>query len=346
MDLTDIIDSLALLDEEDYDEEINDWEQQKITIEKQYNIYNKDKLPEPTKLLISTVSSNCIIVPEKTKSIINIELLTKYLKEKPFKGLMYLKDTANISRKNQRNGNGNKIFYNQITLGLNHYYNPDNNINYINCIKIKLFQDGVIGIAGMKDIYSNDGKKIVNLIIDYIKNLPEKVFNVDYSLLGIYNFKNSLMNSNFSFTTPFCIDRNKLYNLLINDGYFVVYKNDSYPAVKLRYYYNESYDNNNGICKCNIKCEGKGDGVKNGDCKCITIPIFQTSSVLIFGKCEPKHIYYAYDFITKYLVDNYDNIRQISYKTKLPKKSKCTLELKPEEFDNIQCFKKYVTNTF
>lgn len=403
--ITNLITNLTLLDDSDFQDEIDDWEQQKILIEKKYNNITDDNLtiPKPTELFISTISANCRTIPIEynNRIAVNIQLLIKYLTINPFKELIHLKNAKNISRKNQTNGNGNHIFYNQITMDINPYYNPNNNINYINCIKIKLFQNGVIGISGMKDIYSNDGKKIVNILIDYIKNLPEdiyyniplldiegyqdtlieyiehklllinkninsniinKIVNIiihyikinddtiynkfDKSLLNIYNFKNSLINSDFAFTSIFCIDRNKLYKLLSDEGYFVIYKNDSYPAVKLCYYFNESYEFNNGICKCNIKCNGKGNGFVNGDCKCITIPIFQSGAVLIFGKCEPKHVFYIYDFITNYLITHYSKIKQISFKPKKIKKKILTLELKSDEFDKIQKFKEYISQQF
>ena len=406
--ISNLINNLTLLDDTDFQDELDDWEQQKILIEQQFNTNNINvDTPIPTELFISTISANCRTIPIKynNKIAINIKVLIKYLIEQPFKELIYIKDSKNISRKNQTNGCGNHIFYNQITMDINPYYDPNNNINYINCIKIKLFQNGVIGISGMKDIYSNDGKRIVNIIIDYIKSLPNNIYYIipfyemdkyqnivieyikhkilhnsninnnnislkcvnnitniiinyvkdsnkiinnkfDISLLNIYDFKNSLINSDFSFINTFCIDRNKLYNMLLNEGYFVIYKNDSYPAVKLCYYYNESYELNNGICKCNIKCNGKGDGLVNGDCKCITIPIFQSGAVLIFGKCEPKHVFYIYNFITNYLITHYPKIRQISFKPNKIKKKIITLEIKSTEFDNIQKFKEYISQQF
>ena len=332
-----LIDNLALLNEED---EMNDWEQQKYVIENQYNSNPNNIALAPTKLFISTLSANCRTIPIDCEYVhINIQLLITYLEKNPFKELIYFKNSKNTSRKNQINGSGNCIFYNQVTLNINPYYDPNKYINKITSIKIKLFQNGIIGICGMKDIYYNDGYLAINILLNYIKNLPENVYNIDNNILNIYNFKYTFTNSDFGFTSPFFIDRNKLYNLLLTDNYFVIYKNDTYQAVKLRYYYNESYIDNIGICKCNIKCAGKGDGLSNGNCKCITIPIFQSGRILINGKCEIKHITHAYNFITQYLISHHSHIKQISSGLYKLKTEKIKLEINHQMLTKILQFK-------
>jgi len=343
-DFNKLMNNLNLLDNEDFEDEMNDWEEQKIIIENNCNPIGNNSIITPTELFISTLSANCSSVPNSEDIHINIAALVEQLELNPFKELIHLKSSKNISRKNQSNGNGNCIFYNQITMNINPYYNPNNTINRVTSINIKLFQNGSIGISGMKHIHAEDGKLAIHILLDYIKNMTINIYNIDLSLLNIYNFKNSFMNSDFTFTSSFCINRNKLYDLLKNDGYFVIYKNDAYPAVKLCYYYNESYANNNGICKCNIKCCGKGDGLSNGNCKCITIPIFQSGSVLIFGKCEPTHLLYIYNFITNYLISNSSIIKQLSSKPCKYKTETVKLEIKPNELINILNFKKKILN--
>jgi len=343
-----LISNLISLDEDDYDNEMDDWEQQKIIIEKTYNpdIYNI-KI-EPTKLLISTLSFNCTSTPTRNENdneniVIDIALLIKHLEINLPKQFINFQKSQNISRKNQINGCGNHIFYNQITLTINPYYDPDNNINRITSIKVRLFQNGSIGVCGMKNCDASDGKLAVNILFDFIKTIPENIYNIDKSILNIYNFKTSFTNSNFNFNTPFYIDRNKLYNLLISHNYLVSLT-IKYPAVKLCFYYNDSYENNDGICKCNIKCIGKGDGSSNGGCKCINIPMFQSGAVLINGIFEHHHLVYVYNFITNYLISHISIIRQLSSKPHIVKSEKIKIEIKPAELIHILNFKKKILN--
>jgi hypothetical protein len=355
--MEDLIGNLNSINDSDFDDEMDDWEQQKLIIENKYNTNTPDIPLKATDLIISTLSVNCKSTPpEYLNVLLDIKLLIEQFEKYPLQQLIYIQKSKNISRKNQVNGCGNRIFYNQYTLNINPYYNPNNTINRITSIKIRLFQNGSIGVCGMKNSDSSDGRLAINILLDYIKNLPVNIYNnitydeniniintepIDKNVLNIYNFKTSFTNSNFNFTTPFYIDRNKLYELLLSQNY-LVFKTDKYPAVKLCFYYNNSFENNNGICKCNIKCNGKGEGTKNGECKCITVPIFQSGSVLIFGKFEYHHLIYVYNFITKYLIDNSSIIRQLSSKPHNVKSEKIKLEIKPEELIKILNLKKTI----
>ena len=59
------------------------------------------------------------------------------------------------------------------------------------------------------------------------------------------------------------------------------------------------------------KCEGKGTGHGNGQCKKITIAAFQSGSIIITGAREINHIISAKKFIIGVLKDNYDLIRKV-----------------------------------
>ena len=46
--------------------------------------------------------------------------------------------------------------------------------------------------------------------------------------------------------------------------------------------YNNLYDKC-GICKCDCNCNGKGEGLGIGDCKRVTIAVFNSGKIIITG---------------------------------------------------------------
>ena len=60
-----------------------------------------------------------------------------------------------------------------------------------------------------------------------------------------------------------------------------------------------------GKCYCDTYCNGKGTGNGNGQCKKITVAIFQSGSIIIIGYRNMKQIKMAHSFINKVIDDNY-----------------------------------------
>ena len=56
-----------------------------------------------------------------------------------------------------------------------------------------------------------------------------------------------------------------------------------------------------GKCYCDIYCNGKGRGNGNGDCKKITISMFQSGSIIITGARNMDQINLSYKFINNIL---------------------------------------------
>ena len=73
------------------------------------------------------------------------------------------------------------------------------------------------------------------------------------------------------------IDREALHRLIIEKGYYSSYEPCTYPGVNIKYYENPLL-NNNGICNCEITCNGKG---KNDTCKKIKIAAFKSGKIII-----------------------------------------------------------------
>jgi len=118
---------------------------------------------------------------------------------------------------------------------------------------------------------------------------------------------------NSDFYIGFEIKRNELHELLTNKyNIFSSYEPCIYPGVNSKYYFNESYDNEEfkGKCYCDVYCNGKGNAKGSGNCKKITISIFQSGSIIITGARNVQQINIAYNFINGVIRDNKDQIKK------------------------------------
>ncbi len=180
--------------------------------------------------------------------------------------------------------------------------------NHFKEVHVKLFNTGKLEIPGIQknetlDIVLNQLAILLgtmcNKTISYNKNTVQTV----------------LINSNFN--CGYYVNRNKLYNILkykynVNANYDPC----SYPGIQCKFYYNVNNKNNDGICKCEKKCDKKKPGKQ---CSDISFMIFRTGSVLIVGMCEDNVIYIVYEFLKKIFKDEYN---EIYIKTSEPNKKK------------------------
>ena len=63
---------------------------------------------------------------------------------------------------------------------------------------------------------------------------------------------------------------------------------------------------------CDRRCRGQGSGEGPGECKKITMSVFQTGKIIITGAREYPQLDEAYRFLNKVLVDNAKDILRIS----------------------------------
>ena len=135
--------------------------------------------------------------------------------------------------------------------------------------------------------------------------------------LNFINYNIVLINSDFD--VKFKIDRAKLYDILVNDyKFYASYEPCIYPGINSKFYWNTSYFDEpyEGVCYCTKTCKGKGCGTGNGNCKRITIAIFQSGRILITGGRNREQITKSYNFINRVLKENFDIVR--NRKVKLP----------------------------
>ena len=261
------------------------------------------KYPEPTEIRISTMT-----IISNLNSIINIEDLFELLelddniKNDIYPRIEFLKyggDKIKGNTKiNKKKKNKKNYFQNQITICILLDINKK--------INMKLFKNGKIQLTGIKDInIINNG---CNYIFDIIRKFNEKNSIIeDTSKFNYINDNYDIVLINSDFKVNYLLNRDNIFKLLINMNFFVIFEPDIYPGVNLKYFIN-SNNKNKGICNCTEKCNGKGNGVGDGNCKRITIAIFQSGSIIITGSKNFNQIDICFEFINKLLKNNFYNI--------------------------------------
>lgn len=162
-------------------------------------------------------------------------------------------------------------------------------------VNMKIFNNGRIQMTGIKKLTMGDD--VIQLFIDEVNKLSDikKQEIFDNSILISSKLETALINCDFDLGFP--IDREKLNDKIIEEGYFSSFEACTYPGVNIKYYYNEMIDNN-GICNCEKPCNGKG---KNNTCKRITIAVFKSGKAIITGGNNENNVRTAYRFINNFV---------------------------------------------
>jgi TATA-box binding protein (TBP) (component of TFIID and TFIIIB) len=168
---------------------------------------------------------------------------------------------------------------------------------------VKIFKNGTIQMTGLKKV--DDAvtlhKQVFGVFESLTKEHPNIIKNSNNVQLECCNFFIRLINSDFS--VPYLIRRKDLHQLLISDTYNITssFQPGTYPGVKIQYCWNLAYPNNNGRCCCTQKCFGKGNGNGEGQCKKITISIFESGKILLTGAVNFDQIDKSYEYISDIL---------------------------------------------
>ena len=244
-------------------------------------------------LRISTMTAVCNISDEinlKTcydKLVINDIIHFIEFKGFPDKGF------SKKSVKKKRKIKDKKVFYNQITV----------HVFLGKIINVKIFNNGRIQMTGLK--FREQGEKVIRVLIDVINkyNDDDCIFK---GKLELENYKIVLINSDFDI--KYRVNRDILHREIINIGMYSSYEPTIYPGVNIKYFYNNI--NEAGVCNCSSKCNGKGSGKGDGDCKKITIAVFNSGKIIITGGNSFDQVLISYEFINSLLSDKikYENI--------------------------------------
>lgn len=129
-----------------------------------------------------------------------------------------------------------------------------------------------------------------------------KIILCDNKKIKISYCNLEMLNCNYNIN--FNIKNNVLYKLFRKNKIFVEYEPDNYPGLKLYYYWNKN-DRHNPVCSCEENCART---YKKDKCANITFLIFQTGSIVITNCKSYQQADDCYNYINKFLTDNYDNI--------------------------------------
>lgn len=251
------------------------------------HIESISKLPEDLK--ISTITITCNFDSEF--DIINIG---KYI-DLSMDGIVYVKygnDDNNFRsiieqkiKKKKKKKKVKKVFYNQATVKINTKSEKPTNV--------KLFKNGSIQMTGCKNVINAirvltilckelnkvkgvlDKKNMNKIICKKFVTKPENI-----TMSTINKFQIGMINSNFNI--GFKIDRDELYNVILNQDIECTYEPCVHACVNIKY--------------------------KHTDDKKVSIFVFESGAIIITGAKNQDHITGAYEFITKKLYENYNTI--------------------------------------
>lgn len=167
-------------------------------------------------------------------------------------------------------------------------------------VHIKVFNTGKLEIPGIQD--NRLMFKTFDFLINVLQPHFDKKLYIDETKIDTV-----LINSNFK--CGYYINRQKLFEKLKYDfGLISMYDPCSYPGIQSKFYYNKNKDVQNGICNCSKRCNKKGSGSGDGDCKEVSFMIFRTGSALIVGNCDEDTLEEIYEFIKTILENEYSDI--------------------------------------
>jgi hypothetical protein len=212
---------------------------------------------------------------------------------------------------------------------------------------IKIFQNGALTVLGVKTL--EHGLAIAQKVVDELNTImikepklttkKESDKSETRDKLSTENggpvkfFRNEGDNSisydthliNATYYVDFKINRAELHKILGNK-YGITknqcdYRPNAYPAVPIKFYWNEDnrFNGKFGKCTCTKTCNGKGVGKGNGQCKAITITVFESGSISFMGVKHKEQLTDCYHFINSILNLEYDTIFKEKCKIVKPK---------------------------
>lgn len=256
----------------------------------------------PTPCKISTITSTGGV-----NTLVDLEVFFNNVVIEKNDGIIYMeygKFKKGVSNKVNKKKKESKQFDNQATciVCLNNMY-----------ANVKVFKNGKIQMTGLKS--ADQGSLVIDCIIENLKNIAnsgvKEIVNAIDNIQNI-DYKVRLINSDFRIGID--IRRDKL-NTLIQRTYDVLssFEPCIYPGVKIQYFWNKC-NVPDGICSCTEECNGKGSGEGNGNCKKITIAVFQSGCIIITGAQSIEQINTAYVFICNVIKNHIDELEKVPIK--------------------------------
>jgi len=221
-----------------------------------------------------------------------------------------------------KRGVSDKTFFNQSTIVLRKATNPEQ--THFKEVNVKLFGNGGIQMTGIPA--EEFAKETLQWLLDELQKVKTNVFAVKPALT---KFKVQLINSDYQVAHP--INRTSLHTILSTTyGLFSTFESTIYQGVNTKYYYNDQHPDPTrpGICLCTKRCRGQGTGSGPGECKRITMSVFQTGKIIITGGRYLFQLEEAYNFLNAVLQEHApDVLRLPSVQPTIPARQTSTANL-------------------
>ena len=190
-----------------------------------------------------------------------------------------------------------KTFFNQSTIVIRKRRTAavDSDFKEVN---VKLFANGGFQMTGVTD--EDFSRDVLEWMLAKFNSFTTPFTAIP---LTIKKFAVQLLNSDYKMNA--LAKRAELHKILCERYHLSsTLETTIYQGVNTKYYYNEASPDRNGICNCPKFCSGQGDGLQIGNCKRITIAIFQTGSIIITGARTKRQLDEAYEFMNQILTDH------------------------------------------
>jgi TATA-box binding protein (TBP) (component of TFIID and TFIIIB) len=188
-----------------------------------------------------------------------------------------------------------KTFFNQATIVVRKKREgSDTDYKEVN---LKIFGNGGIQITGITGL--EFARITLEWLLPILNQLPQRISE---NPLYIKSLTIQLINSDYHINAA--IHRDRLHEIL-SDEYrlFSTFEKLIHQGVNLKYYYNTMAPINRpkGICHCSNPCTGQGTGEGEGQCKKITVLIFQTGDIIVTGARRREQLDEAYHYMNEIL---------------------------------------------
>ena len=176
----------------------------------------------------------------------------------------------------------------------------------------KIFRNGNIQMTGVRNV--QDGSVLIDKIVAQLKLIQQDMPEVVSVTPTKSDYVVRMINTDFAVNMK--IERRTLHEVYINKyGCICSYEPETYPGVKLHFYWNAKHPVQDGICRCLSVCNGKGNGI--GNCKRVTVSTFHSGKILITGANTFEQVNDAYRFTVRAFDQSFEAIRWLDYAERL-----------------------------
>lgn len=206
-----------------------------------------------------------------------------------------------------KRGVSDKTFFNQSTIVVRKATNPQK--TQFKEVNVKLFGNGGIQMTGIPA--EDFARETLVWLLEELKKIKDNT--IFSNVPSLQKFKVQLINSDYQ--VAHCINRTALHTILSRNYHlFSTFESTIYQGVNTKYYYNDKHPDSSrpGICLCKVKCKGQGSGSGPGECKRITMSVFQTGKIIVTGGRYLYQLEEAYHFLNGVLQTHAKEILRLS----------------------------------